>query len=208
MPDSEKMTLETAIELLLLEADVGEGEISEARGLVLSQDDPVEIVFSNCDIGENGYENEMMRLAKELVVDDEVVIESIAKAYANSRVEQRLYIEYCIAGEEIGGLGKKILDILGVDIDQYEFDIDCWNAVFYGGPDDTEEFFYSEEDGHFHPVPDIEEVRARREASYHHRALKRIFADGLDPTLQTKDYIDKIIAQIQAEDNKYHSEGL
>lgn len=42
-----KMSVEEAIELLHLEVDVTESEIAEARELLLSQADPVYLVFGN-----------------------------------------------------------------------------------------------------------------------------------------------------------------
>ena len=149
---SGKMSLEFALELLLeespsmqfdpfeedgmeyfgLDDDEIESALRLAEETILSREDPIEFVFLNCDIGENGYENRIMGIATELVSDDPEVIDAIKRAYRSVEDEnQQFYLQYVI--ERAGKTGMKILSELEVDMEQfYEMDAE-WSAIYSGG---------------------------------------------------------------------------
>jgi len=150
---SGKMSLELALYLLLDEVPrqrlgddtedeegvtypgLGDDEFDRALRLsedtIMSQENPIEFVFRNCDIGENGYENRIMGLATELVSDDPEVIDAIKRAYRSVEDEnQQFQIQYVI--ERAGDSGLKILSELEVDMELF-YEWDAEGAAIYSG---------------------------------------------------------------------------
>lgn len=149
---SGKMSLELALYLLLDEVPrqrlgddevfdgvtylgLGDDEIERALRLaedtIMSQENPIEFVFRNCDIGENGYENRIMGIATELVSENPEVINAIKRAYRSiDNQDQQFQIQYVI--ERAGESGLKILSELEVDMELF-YEWDAEGAAIYSG---------------------------------------------------------------------------
>ena len=194
-----KMSVEEAVELLHLEVGVTESEIAEARELLLSQADPVYLVFGNCDVGENGYENGIMGLAKDLVSDDESVISDIMRAYDEADPLRRYYLRYCAVDGADDELGSRLLEGFGVSREQYEYDMLCWDVRFYGDGSDVD-FLFNDEDGHYYPDPKRIEFNNSPRGKLLAKARKRILEQGLDYGLQTMEFIESIVEAIKQEE--------
>ena len=122
--------VEDGVEYFGLDDDEIESALMLAEETILSQEDPIEFVFRNCD-SESGYENRIMGLATELVSDDPKVIDAIKRAYRSVEDEnQQFQIQYVI--ERAGDSGLKILSELEVDMELF-YEWDAEGAAIYSG---------------------------------------------------------------------------
>jgi len=111
--------------------------VQTAMETILSQDNAIAIIFDNCEMGESGYETDLMMLATSVVSDDDDVVEQIMRSYQNilgddNYAEERKFcLQYVI--EKSGIIGWKILFNLEVDMDEFYTKEAEWAAIYNGG---------------------------------------------------------------------------